>query len=310
MSIVVGFGSDTRSTSALDLASEIAHTTGEDIVLVSVVQDSWDSLRDFAGVDDEWRRQVRTQAGEALAEAREHLGNEHRVVTRARTARSVPQALLEEVRENRAKLVVTGSASHGALGRIAFGSTNDRLAHSSETPVAIAPRGYTAHPNGIERLVVAVDPTSSDEALAQPVADLASWLGVPVEIVTFAVRSGSRSAMATFADQGVRQAWAELVHEHQVRLAKRIGELSPGTEVSTVQISTGERWSLALDSYGWRGGDLLAVGSSQHGPVARVFVGSTATRIVNHSPVPVVLLPRPAPLKSPRAPRARRPRKR
>ncbi|GAA3546692.1 universal stress protein [Aeromicrobium flavum] len=299
MSIVVGFGSDTRSTAALDLAAEIAHTTNEEIVLVSVVQDSWDSLRDFAGVDDEWRRQVRGQAAEALDAANAHLG-EHEATSRIRTGRSVPQSLLEETRELGARLVVTGSATHGALGRIAFGSTNDRLAHSAETPVAIAPRGYVAHPQGIERLVVAVDPTASDEALAQPVADLATWLGVPVEIVTFAVRSGSRSAMATFADQGTRRAWSELVREHQLRLAERIREIAPEIVVSTVQVLTGERWSLALESYGWRGGDLLAVGSSQHGPAARVFVGSTATRIVNHSPVPVVLLPRPTPARTSR----------
>jgi nucleotide-binding universal stress UspA family protein len=305
VSIVVGFGSDTRSTAALDLAGEIAHTTGEEIVLVSVVQDSWDSLRDFAGVDDEWRRQVRSQAAEALATARGHLGRSD-AAARIRTGRSVPQTLLEETRALGGRLVVTGSATHGALGRIAFGSTNDRLAHSAETPVAIAPRGYVAHPDGIERLVVAVDPTASDEALAQSVAELAAWLGVPVEIVTFAVRSGSRSAMSTFADQGIRRAWAELVRDHQVRLAARIRELAPDTTVSTVQVSSGERWSLALESYRWRGGDLLAVGSSQHGPVARVFVGSTATRIVNNSPVPVVLLPRPATDRSPRARSAER----
>lgn len=297
MSIVVGFGSDTRSTAPLDLAADIARTTGEQIVLVSVVQDSWGTLHDHAGVDDDWRRQVRAQATEALAGARDHLG-EHDVTTRARTARSVPQSLLEETREAGARLLVTGSATHGALGRIAFGSTNDRLAHSAETPVAIAPRGYVAHPGGIERLVVAVDPTVSDEALAKPVADLAGWLGVPVEIVTFAVRSGSRSAFATFASLEIARAWSDIVREHQLRLADRIRELAPDTTVSTVQVSTGERWSLALESYGWRAGDLLAVGSSQHGPVARVFVGSTATRIVNHSPVPVVLLPRPAPARS------------
>jgi len=294
MSIVVGFGSDQRSTAALDLAGELAHTTGDPIVVVSVVQDSWDTLRDFAGVDDEWRRQVREQAKESLAEAKQHLAD-HEVTARIRTGRSVPQTLLESTRDSGARLVVTGSASHGALGRIAFGSTNDRLAHSAETPVAIAPRGYVAHPDGIERLVVAVDPSASDEALAQPVADLASWLKVPVEIVTFAVRSGSRSAFSTFANLEIRQAWEELVREHQIRLAQQITELAPETTVSTVRVSTGERWSLALESYGWRGGDLLAVGSSQYGPVSRVFVGSTATRIVNHSPVPVVLLPRPEP---------------
>ena len=39
-------------------------------------------------------------------------------------------------------------------------------------------------------------------------------------------------------------------------------------------------------------GDLLVVGSSRHGPLARVFLGSTATKIVRASPVPVVVVPR------------------
>lgn len=292
MSIIVGFGSDTHSTAPLDLAADLAHTTGDEIVVVSVVQDSWASLHDHAGVDDEWRLQVRAQATESLEQARRHLDG-HRIVTRVRTARSVPQSLLDETRQTHARLLVTGSASHSALGRIAFGSTNDRLVHSADRPVAIAPRGYRRHLGGISRLVVAVDPSVEDEALAAPVADLAGWLGVPVEIVTFAVRSGSRSAFATFASLEVARAWREMVGDHQRRLADRVRELAPGTEVSTVQVSTGERWSLALEAYGWRAGDLLAIGSSRHGPVARVFIGSTATRIVSHSPVPVVLLPRP-----------------
>ena len=39
-------------------------------------------------------------------------------------------------------------------------------------------------------------------------------------------------------------------------------------------------------------GDVLVVGSSAIGPVARVFLGSRATKIVQHSPVPVVVVPR------------------
>ena len=37
---------------------------------------------------------------------------------------------------------------------------------------------------------------------------------------------------------------------------------------------------------------MLVVGSSSIGPVARVFLGSRADKIVRHSPVPVVLVPR------------------
>jgi nucleotide-binding universal stress UspA family protein len=43
---------------------------------------------------------------------------------------------------------------------------------------------------------------------------------------------------------------------------------------------------------GWSDGDLLVVGSSRLGPLARVFLGSTATRIVRAAPVPVVVVPR------------------
>lgn len=37
---------------------------------------------------------------------------------------------------------------------------------------------------------------------------------------------------------------------------------------------------------------MLVVGSSASGPIARVVLGSQATKIVRHSPVPVVVVPR------------------
>jgi len=41
-------------------------------------------------------------------------------------------------------------------------------------------------------------------------------------------------------------------------------------------------------------GDVLVVGSSSIGPVARVFLGSRASKIMRHSPLPVVVVPRAA----------------
>jgi nucleotide-binding universal stress UspA family protein len=37
---------------------------------------------------------------------------------------------------------------------------------------------------------------------------------------------------------------------------------------------------------------VLVIGSSELGPAARVFLGSRATKIMRHSPVPVVVVPR------------------
>jgi nucleotide-binding universal stress UspA family protein len=59
-----------------------------------------------------------------------------------------------------------------------------------------------------------------------------------------------------------------------------------------LHVATGSGWAGALAAGDWLPDDVLVVGSSRHGPLARVFLGSTATKIVRASPVPVVVVPR------------------
>ena len=61
---------------------------------------------------------------------------------------------------------------------------------------------------------------------------------------------------------------------------------------SSSVVGRGENWEEALEDVEWADGDVLVVGSSSIGPVARVFLGSRAAKIVRHSPVPVVVVPR------------------
>ena len=58
-----------------------------------------------------------------------------------------------------------------------------------------------------------------------------------------------------------------------------------------VAIGQGHDWETALDDITWHEGDLLLIGSSESGPVARVFLGSRAAKIIRHTPVPVLLVP-------------------
>ena len=57
-------------------------------------------------------------------------------------------------------------------------------------------------------------------------------------------------------------------------------------------VGRGESWDEALDDVEWDEGDVLVVGSSTIGPVARVFLGTRANKIVRESPVPVIAVPR------------------
>ena len=59
-----------------------------------------------------------------------------------------------------------------------------------------------------------------------------------------------------------------------------------------MSIGRGHDWETALNDITWHDGDLLLIGSSESGPVARVFLGSRAAKIIRHTPVPVLVVPR------------------
>lgn len=289
MSVVVGFGPDVRSTGGLRLAGQLARAEGEPLVLCCVVHDAFDTpgLRDAHDVDAEWHSHLQTSAREALETAREVLPDDLETESVVRTGRSVPQVLGEEGRARGASLLVVGSASVGNLGRISLGSTTDRLMHSASVPVALAPRGYRAE-GPIRRLVLAVEPTRGDVALAEPVAAMAQRIGASVQVVTFLVRQ--RSALNALSEQGVFPAWRDAVVTAHADIADAL--TAAGVTVTGTGFAEGDRWSAALQAPDWQEGDALVMGSSKVGPVASVFLGSTAARILRHAPVPVVVLPR------------------
>ncbi|MCX6482208.1 MAG: universal stress protein, partial [Mycobacterium sp.] len=54
---------------------------------------------------------------------------------------------------------------------------------------------------------------------------------------------------------------------------------------------SGNGWDQALDDAEWHDGEVLALGTSPRGDIARVFLGSRGAKIMRHSPVPVLVLP-------------------
>lgn len=289
MSIVVGFGPYPSTNSGLYLAAQLARTTGDELVLCCIVQSLADSpaMRDPAGIDSEWQHRIREAADEALAAARDRLPAQLPVTEVVRSGRSVPAILQREGEARRARVLVVGSATSGPLGQISLGSTSDRLVHSSSLPVGLAPRGYHPGDDRIRRVVLAVRPGQTDLALTEEAAALCTWLGVSATLVTFAVRDSA--ALTVFADQGVFDSWRSDALAAQERIGQALEKSGVTTHRSGVLI--GSRWSRATEQFDWLPGDLLVLGSSEHAPLARVFLGSTATRIVRTSPVPTVLLP-------------------
>jgi nucleotide-binding universal stress UspA family protein len=274
MTFVVGYAPDGRGRAVLELASMLARAGGEDLLVVSVVPRPW--LPGPARVDAEYQAELADTAEAALAQARSRLSVDAEFVIHH--ARSTGAGLLEVAEQRDAALIVLGSAASGPLGQVSLGSVSSRLLYSSPIPVALAPRGFRCRGACPVRRVTAAF-GGSDDTLVTAAARVASRVGAEIRVATFAVRPRAP------IEAGVGQSGEDAI------LAQWTADVAGALDRELV-IGHGETWEQALDDIDWADGDVLVVGSSSVGPIARVFLGSRAAKIVRHSPVPVVLVPR------------------
>jgi nucleotide-binding universal stress UspA family protein len=278
MTMVVGFAPDGRGRAVLHLAAILARSGGEDLVVCAVVPSPWPPSP--AKVDAEYQEYLRGAAENALSRARARLPSDVPARFEVVHARSDAAGLLEIAEKVDAGLIVVGSSADG----VSLGTTSSRLLHSSHVPVAVAPRGFrTGEGARVERVTVAFGGRQED--LVAATASVAARIGTSLRVASFAVhpRAPYTSGVGRDADDSIVEQWIQ-----EVRAAVR--EVVPADAECVVGV--GEDWAEAIEDIPWKDGDVLVVGSSSIGPIARVFLGSRATKIIRHSPVPVVVVPR------------------
>ena len=283
---VVGWSPFHRDPGAVELACRFARSTGARLHVVSVLPSGWGGLGRRAA-------DVAEQEGDrAVEEARRHLdssGVKGEVV--ATTARSVPQALLAAVESTQARCLVLGSGTETGMGRIDGSSKANRLLHSSPVPVALAPRGYRTHRGEnarLDRVTCAFRDEASSHSALERAAVLAEAAKVPLRVVTFGVEPRRMVPSEVSGDaQMVLEEWRV---QAQQALDAAVAGMSGDVHRGRVYI--GRTWDEALQESDWEDGDVLVVGSSSTSPIAQVFLGSSATKIVRSAPVPVVVVPR------------------
>ena len=112
-----------------------------------------------------------------------------------------------------------------------------------------------------------------------------------LRVASFGVRSATMypPEIGTDIESEVTAQWREQMAEAQAALAPRCAELDDDTDFV---VASGTSWSEALSSVDWLPNELLVLGSSSAGTLQRVFLGTSATKIIRHSPVPVLVVPR------------------
>lgn len=292
MRIVVGQALDTRDRGALALGGLLARSLGADLVACGVLQHRW------TGPTPAHAAAQREAAASFLATARSFLPDDVPAADDVRLARSVPAALHDAATEHAATVLVLGSSEAGVRGRIAVGSVADRVLHSSPVPVAIAPRDFTTtDTDRLTRVTVAVDSGPSSTEVLAAGARLAHHAGIPLRMVTFAIRRKTMfpPEMGFDIEDSVLDAWREQAAAGQRRAVAELAgrqDANPLAPVDESVVVSGPSWEHAFADLGWQTGDVLLMGSSSESALTKVFLGSTATKLLRAATVPVVVLPR------------------
>lgn len=296
MTIVVGFSPEKGGRATLELAVLLARSgRTEPLVVTTVTPQHW-TTPSMAKVDAEFQAWATGQGDAALQQAREILAAKApdlNVTYRQVAGRSVPAALARACAEANGSMLVLGSSRDGRPGMVVLGSTSEPLLHSSEVPVAIAPRGYRAHCTTISRMTCSYSGAEESGDLLVAVAEMSRRIGGTLRVVTFGVRGRTMypPEVGLNAEDMVLDQWKAQVGSRQQAALDRLSELGLLPDSATSAVATGSDWADAMDELEWEHGEILVVGSSPLGTLARVFVGSRATKIIRYSPVPVVVVP-------------------
>src|SRR3954447_22026385 len=139
--ILVGYQPVRADDAPVDLAAACAKATGAPLVVAVVAHGS--------GTESLGRATLEEEAAEADAASLEQLRarlEQDGVTADVRVVHgaSAPHALHEAAEETGAGLLVVGSTNRGHTGRIAIGSTAQRLMHGAPCPIAVVPHEWQA----------------------------------------------------------------------------------------------------------------------------------------------------------------------
>jgi nucleotide-binding universal stress UspA family protein len=202
------------------------------------------------------------------------------------TDRSPAHALRIVAERDGAELIVIGSSHLAGAERVLAGDEASATLHCAPCAVAVAPRGFARAPGPLCRIGVGLDGSSESRVALALACRLARLAGACVRVTT--VVAPSVPLWPAIAWHPVWAGSGDGVLQRDERLLASItAELDDDV---TPEVVVGTAWKeLASRSADL---DLLVVGARAYGPVRRLLLGSTSTRLARHAACPLLVTPR------------------
>lgn len=284
--LTVGYLATPSGHDGVVLAAAIARATGAGIDLVCVVHPvPYDG---HPGIE-QYQARLESQAAHWLREGAALVpeGIDTRAVVVVND--SFTAGLIEVAEQSQAKMIVVGGTGDGVISRHTLGTVSTELLHSSPLPVALAPRGYADRTGVALDMVTVAVPVAPSASDPLPFAvDLAEAAHLDLRLISLV------SLDAPVEDATSRSARARQVQVVRDLLDEVRAAVCADLDIE-VLVADGPTLDDALDNLTWDQNDLVAVGSGHLGADNRVFLGSTAARILRRTTAPVLVVPRSGP---------------
>ncbi|WP_197382327.1 universal stress protein [Mycolicibacterium mengxianglii] len=286
MRLIVGYLATPSGDDGLALGIRLARTVGAqlDLCIVLPPDKLMPGLVPAGAYDDILTGQARIWLDAAAARVPEDV----EVTTHISVHESFAEGLIEEAARLQAELIVVGAAADGLIGRYSIGSVTNDLLHSAPVPLALAPRG-TRH-SKVERVrevTCALGRRKGADLLLETAVRASAAAGTPLRLV---------SLVALDPTFGSLRGDAEVARQHAMEHARETvaiarAKLPEDVPVTSV-IVEGPSVEAAVNKLDWHDGDLIMVGSSRLAAPRRLFLGSTAAKMLRVLEVPMVVVPR------------------
>ncbi|MDF0529655.1 universal stress protein [Tsukamurella sp. 8F] len=200
---------------------------------------------------------------------------------------SFAEGLIRLAEELDVDALVVGAAGDGLLDRHSIGSVTSDLLHSSPVPLALAPRGTRNSPASKIRQVTCAVGTRPGASLALDTAvRSARATDIPLRLMSLIALDPLPAGIPDPDDVRANRARA-----HAKSLLESAKALLPDGFPVGLEVAEGATVEGAVAALDWHDGDILVVGSSRLARQRRLFLGSTAAKMLRVLQVPMVVTP-------------------
>jgi nucleotide-binding universal stress UspA family protein len=286
MKLVVGYLATPGGADAMALGARLARTLDAEVEACMILPP--DRMVPSRTGTQEYEEKLTEQAEKWLAEALASVPDDVTAHSHVAFDDSFTDGLIHEAARIEADLIVVGGSGGGLAGSYSLGSVVNELLHSAPVPVVVTPRGTRDSTIAkVREVTCAIGQRKGADLLLEKAVRFSKAAGTPLRLVSLVALDPMFGSLRG-DDEAVRE--RTTTHAQQVLDAAK-SSLPAGFPVTATTVE-GRTVEEAVNKLEWHDGDMIMVGSSRLSAPKRLFLGSTAAKMLRVLDVPMMIVPR------------------